>query len=318
LLENLYIGNYRNEDIPDILHLFALSFDKEMSTEWFFWKYQRSPWSSKGYVAVYRKKVVAFYGGLKLPFNFCGGKFWAYQFCDVMTHPEFRGRLFSKTPLVAMLGEMFYSENPMDFAFGFPSLKHARLQSLRLGGEGYRLVRLFKKEIIKKSIAPWRFKVKEEWDLFNSNREEKFLNYHNASLHIAKDQSYLRWRYRENPLKRYGFLVFEKLHVVKGFIIFSVEDCWLNIVEIIPKDTKTVRDILLSLENYISRNMSHIRGIKAWFHPREPLIRHLETLGYRDEESIPIAFRSVNEGCGVNSRTFYDSFYYRMGDYDAS
>lgn len=163
-------------DISSIIYLFKLSFQKEISEQWFRWKYRNSPFGAKGYVAADGDKIIAFYGGLKQQFSFHGKSFWAYQFCDVMTHPDYRGKMVGKTPLIVQLGEMFYRENPMDFAFGFPSLRHARLQSLRLKGEGYRLVRMYKKEDLKSYSLIWKLKVKEGWEFLKEEELNRFCN----------------------------------------------------------------------------------------------------------------------------------------------
>jgi GNAT superfamily N-acetyltransferase len=329
--DKLYIGSYREDDIPSIIKLFSISFGKDASEEWFLWKYRGSPWSSKGYVAVHENRLVAFYGGIKLRFVFNSGEFWAYQFCDVMTHPQYRGKFIGKSPLIVKLGEMFYTENPMDFAFGFPSIRHAKLQSLRLGGEGYRLVRLYKKENLKGYPILWKLKVSEGWEFF---RKEELNRFRNPSLppfskgeegglsgknmlQLIKNEEYLRWRYIENPSKKYRLLVFKRLNIIKGYIIFTTEDSWFNILEIFIKDLKGLGDILASLEAYILSNMDNIKGIKAWFHPEETFKKHLDYYGYNCEDSIPIAFKPVNKDSGVTSDIFYGRYFYRMGDYDA-
>jgi hypothetical protein len=333
------IRQYTETDISSIIYLFRLSFQKEISEQWFRWKYQHSPFCSKGYVAADGDRVVAFYGGLKLQFLFHGECLRAYQLCDVMTHPDYRGRLVSKTPLIVQLGEMFYRENPMDFAFGFPSLRHARLQSLRLGGEGYRLVRIYKKERLGSHSIMWKLKVSEGWEFFKKEELDRFCDIKgqtvpsplavmtrrgegkgegNAILRFIKDERYIQWRYRENPSKKYHLLIFRRMNRTKGYIIFSVEDGWLNILEIFHKDDKDIQDIMIALESHVVRNITSIKGIRFWLHPMEPQKNDMEKLGYSGEDSIPIAFKSVDTACGVTSDIFYDGYFYRMGDYDAS
>jgi hypothetical protein len=318
-MQEFQLRRYTEKDIRGVLGLFSISFDKEVSEAWFRWKYQKSPFGAEGYVVADTEKIVAFYGGIKLPFNFKGRTLWAYQFCDVMTHPEYRGKFVGKRPLVVRLGEMFYNENPMDFAFGFPSLRHARLQSLRLGGKGYRLVRLYKKERLKKNIMPWKLRVKEGWDILEKGGIDEFLaGRDDESLRLAKDDEYIRWRYLENPSRKYSLLVFKRLNITKGYVIFTAEDDWVNILEIFSKRSNALGGILVSLEAYISGNMDNVKGIKAWFHPEEPFIKQIDIYGYKFEDNIPLAFKPVNSNSGVTSDIFYDRYFYRMGDYDAS
>lgn len=316
--DDILLRRFRQEDIPYLIDLFRISFNKEVGSDFFQWKYEHAPWSSAGYLAIVDGVVAAFYGGLRLQFRFDGKLLWAYQLCDVMTHPDYRGKLFSKTPLIAMLGELLYKDNEMDFAFGFPSLRHARLQSLRLGGEGYRLIRLFKKENIRARPMLWKLKANEGWSGFRFEDIEEFINYNNKSLRIVKDKKYVRWRYIDNPSKEYGLLTFKRLNITKGYIIFIIEDGWFNVLEVFFKDISDLKKILTSAETYAVKNMSCIKGMKAWFHPNEPVLDILKNSGYEGEDHIPIAFKSVNKECGVDAGVFYERFFYRMGDYDAS
>ena len=315
----LEIKPYSEQDIEGIQRLFSIAFHNEITKEWFVWKYMHSPWMSKGYVAVHEDKVVAFYGGIRLRFVFNMREFWAYQFCDVMTHPRYRGHFVAKTPLLISLGEMFYRENKMDFAFGFPSLRHARLQSLRLGGEGYRLVRLYKKERLKRRFLTWKLRIEEGWESFKKGEMKEFLlNHDDRSLYLAKDEAYIKWRYIDNPLKEYRLLSFSRINKTRGFIVFTVEDGWFNMVEIFYMDTQYLAGMLGSVEAYVARNYEDIKGIRSWHHQEEPAKDYLEDSGYNHEDSIPIAFRAVDSSSGITSDIFYNRYFYRMGDYDAS
>ena len=316
-MQEYHIREHRESDIGGVLSLFRSSFNKEISEDWFRWKYHRSPWGSRGYVALHGDEVVAFYGGIKLHFSFMGNRLTAYQLCDVMTDPRYRARLVGKTPLIVMLGETLYRENRMDFAFGFPSLRHARLQSLRLGGQGYRLVRSYKKEALRKRAFLRRFRTKEGWEYLKGGDTERFAALNaDGTLRLAKDERYIRWRYPENPSKRYGLIAFKRLHLTKGYVVFTIEEGSLNILEVFCGEPGELEDILIAAEAYAADKA--LKGIRAWFHPSEPLISSVESLGYSGEDGIPLAFKPVNNACGVTPDIFYENYFYRMGDYDAS
>jgi len=313
------VRQVHENDEKGIRELFYLCFRKEMSHDEWVWKYKGSPWEGTSVVAMDRETIIAHYGGLRMKFLFQGKILNAFQFCDVMTHPEYRGRFVSKTPIIVKLGEMFYKENQMDFAFGFPSLRHARLQSIRLGGEGYRLVRLYKKEHLKRHFMTWKLKVKAGWEYFHGKEFSQFLiNKNNSILLLAKDEKYIKWRYMENPLRKYRLLVLKRLNNTEGYVIFTLHDGWFNILDIFYKNEIDFKCILSSVETYADSNLDNIKGIKAWFHPNEHLIYLLKDSGFRSEDHIPVAFKSVNTNCGVTSDIFYNNYFYRMGDYDAS
>lgn len=323
---NISLREHTEHDIGEILELFTRAFRQEQSEEWFRWKYHRSPWGSKGYVALHEKKIIAFYGGIRLRFHFNREPLWAYQFCDVMSHPEYRGRRVGKTPFIVQLGELFYRENPMDFAFGFPSLRHSRLQSLRLGGEGYRPVQMYGKKNLRHHPALWRFAAREGREFFESaelqrvqsqSRENSPASYGSGTLQLVKNEEYLRWRYCEHPSAEYGFLVFTRMHRIKGSVLYAVKDGRLDVLEIFLRKEKDFRQILIALETYAIKKL-HAEGIRLWLHPGEHLHACMDALGYGKEEGIPLAFRPVSTAGGITADIFYSKYFYRMGDYDAA
>ena len=104
--ENLIIRRFRYEDIPKILELF-LFLSVRRRARWFL-KYERSPWSTAGYVAFDKDTAVAFYGG-KAEFSLEARRFGRIS-SAMMTHPAYRGKFSGKRPVIVRLGEMFYAE----------------------------------------------------------------------------------------------------------------------------------------------------------------------------------------------------------------
>jgi hypothetical protein len=317
--ENLIIRRFRHEDIPKILELFSVSFGSQESEEWFLWKYERSPWSTAGYVAFDKDTAVAFYGGVKLKFSFRGKTLWAYQFCDVMTHPAYRGKFSGKRPVIVRLGEMFYAENRMDFAFGFPSPRHARLQSLMLGGEGHRFINVYKRDFFEIGFLSGVLRVKEVWDCLENNSFAELIRHrrYEGSLTLAKDVDYLKWRYLERPFRSYSLLVFKYFSRIKGAIVYKVEDGCMDIMELFYGDDGDIQGIIRSVERYAFKGLK-LKGIRLWAHYQDPISKCLDSSGYRREDGIPVAFKPVNPECRVNGDLFYGNFLYSMGDYDAS
>ncbi len=310
------IRRYSDSDEEGIRKLFSRCFGKEMSREEWLWKYKNSPWGSTAIVALDDNNVIAHYGGIKMKFSFKDKVLNAYQFCDVMTHPEYRGIFVSKSPIIVKLGGMFYKENEMDFAFGFPSVRHAKLQSLRLGGEGYRFIKLYKKIKTRRYFGGLFLKVEDGWDHFHKyGIPQEYFKRREQIFKILKNEKYIEWRYFQSPIKKYRLFVFKKFNMLKGFAIVSINENWLEILDIFAKDISSLKDLIISIEKYIFDEFKMVEGIKAWFHPSESL---LEKLGFESEDHIPVAFKSVNRECGITSDVFYDNYYYRMGDYDAS
>jgi hypothetical protein len=313
------LREYQDGDIEGIISLYKLCFGKDLGKEVFIWKYKQSPFGSRGYVGLFSGNIVAFYGGIKMKFYYKNRFLWAYQFCDVMTHPEYRGRLMSKKPLILRLSEAFYENNRMDFAFGFPSVRNARLHVITFKGEAYSFVKLYKKERLEKRLRPLFFDVEEGWDcFFTYEMPEKYLIKEDDSLQLFKDYSYIVWRYYSSPTKKYRFLVFKRFNRVKGYAIVTIKDGWLEILDIFTEGSNLIKIILMAIERYAVNELKEVVGIKAWFHPKEEITNLLKNIGFVSEDGIPFGYKLVNKECGVTDDVFFERYFYRMGDYDAS
>lgn len=316
MIDTITIKPFDETHIEGILELFKEVFGGDVNKEWFHWKYLSSPWGSVGYVAKNSNKVVAYYGGIRFKFLYKGTTLWGYQLCDVMTKANYRGVLFSKTPIVAALGEMLYRENSMDFAFGFPSLRHARLQAVRLGGQGYRLIRLFYKTINPLS-ARSVLSVREGWEGLELRGVQRLITSNSlvGPLAMVKDIDYLKWRYCQHPLQTYSFLVFKGLFRHIGLIVYTIKGGMINIVESFLRDPMDCVKVFTTAESYLHHRHPDIDKIALWCHPDSAMSTCLTSLGFQSEDHIPIAVNPKSLG---DAEVFYKGFFYSMGDYDAA
>lgn len=306
------IRHYQEEDVNSIIDLYALVFKKQIDKDWFHWKYRNAPWSSAGYIAQHHDRVIAFYGAIKLLFNFRGGTLQAYQVCDVMTHPEYRGRFFSKTPLIVSIGKLFYQENKLDFAFGFPTIRHARLQALRLDCI-YRQVKQFEKEKMKEHKSLLKVSLQQFSEIRRDITFRSLITSNNSEISLIKSSEYLAWRYRGNTHNAFVFIRGENMIAC---IVFSLCEDYLQMLELFYIEEAKLIDVFISMETFIAKNLRDIRGVQVWFNPNEPAVKYLKYLGYKGRDSDPIGFTPVNTECGLNAEIFYEKYFYRMGDQD--
>ncbi|MEW6053891.1 MAG: GNAT family N-acetyltransferase [Nitrospirota bacterium] len=314
------IKKYGEEDIPGILELFSLSFGKEASEEWFVWKYARAPWSSRGYVVRHNGMVAAFYGGLRFRFMFRNRELWAYQFCDVMTHRKYRTKLFGRNPLVIEIAKVFDKENAMDFAFGFPSERHARLQTMMMGATSYRRLTVFRKELsVVSRFSRVRCRVRIGWDTINDAETDALWerSARATELSIVKDSAFLRWRYRENPAGEYQAVVFKGLlsRSIKALAVIKITGEELQIADFLLPE-QGMHGIFLKAVERIAADRQ-VKAIVTWANSSEPVARSLIASGYRAQEGIPFGVRIIDEA-KMREQDFYEKYSYRMGDYDAS
>ncbi|MFZ5906064.1 MAG: GNAT family N-acetyltransferase [Nitrospirota bacterium] len=320
LKDGMEIAEYGDGDIPGILDLFSLSFGKEASREWFLWKYAGAPWSSKGYVVRHEGRVVAFYGGIRFRFSFRGEPLWAYQFCDVMTHRRYRTKLFGKTPLVIEIARLFDRENPMDFAFGFPSERHARLQTMMMGATSYRRLQVYRKALSAAArLQGTRCRVRTGWENISDTMIDRLWGKSAGTmdLSVVKDSAYLRWRYRDNPSGSYRLVQVQGmlLQKTKALAVIRNTDAEMQIIDFLLPE----KDLHMTLLSAIERIAMEegMRSLVTWANRNEGIAGSLAEAGYTPCDGIPFGVRII-EDRKIREEDFYERYCYRMGDYDAS
>jgi hypothetical protein len=310
----------RDEDEAGIRDLFMICFGKHLSHEEWVWKYRHSFLGSSSFLAVEDGEIVAHYGAMKMPFCGKGMTFNAYQGCDVMTHPRYRARLFSKNGVIVRTAEAYYAAEPMEFIFGFPSERHGRLMSLRLKFQPHRHITVMKKEVshvasrqhpLLRVATGWETITPEEIDRIWKRQKDLM------SLSIDKGSRYILWRYRDHPRRKYEIITFRGLfwRTLKAYAILKMEDNALHVLDFFIPGTLDPLRVFSALEGAAAARGAAM--ITLWVNPREEVFNQLNDAGYRAEEQIPYIVRTF-EGSRIGPDFFLGSYCYREGDYDAA
>jgi hypothetical protein len=313
------IREFRKEDEDGVRSLFAACFGKKLSHEEWVWKYRHSPWGSEAAIALDGGHIIAHYGGVGAEFYGKGRTLRVYQPCDVMTHPKYRARIFSKRGAMVKAGELFYTSNPMDFAFGFPSERHAVLGTKQLGYTEHSHVTVLRKKvsvcrpfgnIFMKTDIDWSSLDEAELDaLWKEAREE-------YSLTLDKDSRYLCWRYRDHPTGQYEPLLVRSRYskALQAFAVYTVRESELHVLDFFSVRSFNIKTLLRLFENTAARNGLGV--VRVWVHPHERASGTFERYGYAAEKGVPYIFKILNNQ--LTASFLFDSYCYRMGDYDAA
>ncbi len=305
-------------DEAGIRALFRMCFNRELSHEEWVWKYENAPWGSSAAVAIDGGEVVAHYGGLGVKFRCSDGTLDAFQPCDVMVHPGYRARMFSKRGLMVRVGEYFYATNRMDFAFGFPSERHAILGTKQLGYTEHNYVTVLKKGVSgSSSLKTCLLKVESGWDCITGEELDALWRSIRDSYELTIDKwsGYVFWRYRDRPLREYRPLILRSRYRgnLKALCIYSVEGMDLLIYDLFCPD-ETTGAFLGFIENLALRQ--GLVNMRLWLNPRERGYRKLVRSGFVPEKGIPYIFKIRGEG--IDASFLLGSYCYSMGDYDAA
>jgi hypothetical protein len=312
------IRHIKDEDEEGIRELFSACFGKELSHEEWTWKYRRSPWGSEAAIALDGEHIIAHYGGVGARFYAKGKPLTVYQPCDVMTHPKYRARIFSKRGAMVKTGELFYASIPMDFAFGFPSERHAVLGTKQLGYTEHSHVMVLRKKVsacklfgnfFVKADSGWNSLDKAELDtLWKEAREE-------YGLTLDKDSRYLCWRYRDHPSGLYEPLLVRSRYgkTLQAFAVYAVRESELHVLDFFSVRSFKINTLLRLFENTAVRKGCEV--VRVWVHPQESVFRAYERYGYTAERGVPYIFKILNGP--ITPSFLFDAYCYRMGDYDA-
>lgn len=306
-------------DEQAVRSLFSICFNKDFTHEEWLWKYKRSPWGSSAAVLVNDDGViVGHYGGIKMPFLLNGRIYEAYQFCDVMTHPAYRGRLGKRVAIVKA-GEYFCSAFSMDLGFGFPSERHAILGAKKLDYLPHRYVSALVKQVgtvlFKFKVV---YKVQRDWSTIDRVELDIFINrFGKKGPVILKDAQYIFWRYREHPVRQYiPFVVRRRAdNSVSAFAVCAIKGDGLSIMDYFYRGSLS-RDMLFG-ELFNTANKMGLRFISLWINSVEDDYKYFIGRGFSQETGIPYTFKNqtlIEE----DIQQLLNNYNYSMGDYDAS
>lgn len=304
-----------------IRDLFGLVFGNQFYEDEWEWKYRRSPWGSASTVAVHDGKIIAHYGGVRLQFLQGDTYYVAYQICDVMSHPGYRAMFLARRGAMVRAAELYESSIPMDFAFGFPSERHARLATIQLGVEKNRHVRMLIKFVDNKSRRRGLLiKMAMGWDGIRAQEIDLLWNKVKDSygLTIDKKSDYIFWRYRNRPRRRYSVLTLRArlTNRLIGWAVTNIIGKDLNVLDFFAASNADLANLSCEIERLAT--VQNAEKIKIWVNPREEIFSMFISQGYLEEQGIPITCKILDKSLSLTAESFFDNYCYRMGDYDAS
>ncbi len=313
------IRNATASDVSGIGRLFAVCFNKELPHDEWAWKYRASPWGSMAAVATDGDDIIAHYGGIHMRFCMGARAYEVFQPCDVMTHPKYRARIFSRRGAMVRAAECFYESNPMDFAFGFPNERHAILGSKQLGYTKHGYV-----TVLNKKVSGFPFvrnlllRVETGWDHVEARELDALWEEvkEDQGLSIEKNSRYIFWRYRDNPVKKYEPVMLRSRFAkgLKAFLVCSRNKPDLSVLDFFIARNFRLSTLSKCLESIARRNA--FDQIKVWAHPAENVFDLFLKEGYVRQKGIPLIFKILNEE--ISPSFLFSHYFYRMGDYDAS
>jgi len=311
----------REGEESSIRDLFVLAFGIQLYEDEWAWKYRLAPWGSASTVAVQDGTIIAHYGGVRMPFREGRTEYMAYQICDVMTHPDYRAMFLARRGAMVRAAELYESSIPMDFAFGFPSERHARLATIQLGVERNRSVCVLVKSVgeMRRKRTPL-IKVAQGWNSIKAQEIDRLWNKikHDYSLTIDKTSDYVFWRYRDRPRRSYDVLTFRSrlTNKLKGWAVISLIEKDLHVLDFFAATGADLENLFSEMERIAE--VREAERVRLWVNPSEAIYPMFKAMGYIEEQGIPLTCKILRRNLPLTPENFFGKYCYRQGDYDAS
>lgn len=287
-------------DVPRLNDLFREVFREERSESVWLWKFFRNPAGSFSYLCEAGGRVIAHCGGTPVRFRAYAKPVVALQSVDFMSSSSYAGGVGGGGVFVRMVRaffEDFCGPAKIPVVYGFPGERHRLLGERLLGYRPVERVVEFEIEPAGSPLAadPLR---KSDCSLFDQT----------IAVGAVRDATYLRWRYLDHPLYRYGVMRVKSgwsLRASAAAIVRETEER-TYVMELFARDTAAMRELVARLARIGKPAI-------VWMSPESPQGRALRDSGVRCAD---------RDHC-VEVRFFMDrpmpvqgEFYYTLGDYD--
>lgn len=325
------IRAYRPEDEPALLRLYETVFgisdaDARRDREW---RYMRNPAGShQTIVAVLEDgEAIASCTGIPLRARLSGQACSVAVMEDAMTHPSYRGAMLGRTGLFVRTVQNWVDNftsgaGPIDFSYGTPQPRHARLGQLLMGYELWDGIGYYSREIRDTPIKRMRRRLPEprvvRVDEFGAEADavwERLKESYPSA--VIRDARYLQWRYKDAPVRDYIPLALRRAGGQwDGWLVLSVADETATIVDallpVIPPAAASAlvyRAIGVGLEQ-------GARHIQAWATPGSGIEELLKRNGFGHAEFEGARFAARTFAPSLSAQRVRDEWYFQPGDTD--
>ena len=311
---NISVRLYKEGDENEIVRLFGIVFDREMTIGEWRWKYlgheNRRVYSS---IVVNDEtgEVSAYYGGVLHRMVYRGKDIYGLSIGDVMVHPKFRGlRLFKR---VASLLPEAAAKDGIIMGYGFPNERAMRLpEKLGLYEKVEELKEGLKEAEFHKGIDRYLYKLfpLEYSDERIDSLWKSVRGYY--TLSVVRDRKYFTWRYKNHPLFTYELWGLKRRagRELKGLAVLKREEEQVMIMDFLHSGGN-FRTLFRKLEN--CAYASGVKTLKLW---APPFLEHkLSAFGFSVRNAAISIPRTTHEKT-LKKEEIEGNFFYTMGDTD--
>ena len=271
MLDKIKLRFYCPGDERDIIDLFALVYGKNISLDWWRWRYLGNAVAKPQVALAYSSgKLVAHYAVSPIILRCNGLKIKCAQSMTTMTHPEYEGRgLF--VDLASSLYKKLY-EDGYNLVFGFPNQNSHGIFNNKLSWKDIGIIATLYCDVGDLKVQDSSIEKVSYENVSQIVNSTKIFT--SKNIHADMNSKYIKWRFSLDSGNTYK--------VVKtnsgGLVIFKhFGDSGMDIVHL-AGDEKALVSMIKSLYNYAVDN--RISKIATWCNLHSLLHVQLERLGF--------------------------------------
>lgn len=303
------LRDYIEGDEKQILELFKVVFKKEMSFDYWHWRFIKNPLKKIQIKLMFdsNNTLIGHYAVSPQVLYVNGEKKQAALSMTTMTHPDHAGKgIFTK--LASELYNNYSEAQELSVVYGFPNANSYYGFIHKLGWKDVCLIPTLSNE---------EFKVREHSckviGQFNNRHEEMYDSSIKAyDVYLGRSAAWFNWRYFENPANEY--IAYELNG--SGFIVgklFTSEN--VNEIDICELACESNKEILVELISALYAHFSNIviNKINLWMPPNDKRYEMLLETGFKaGEPATHLGCALLEKGLSDN----FNTFFYSKGDSD--
>lgn len=271
--------NEYNMYLPQIQQLFEICFEKQIKSEYLKWRYLLNNSDDiLVYVAVENEKVVANYSAFPCELNINGKKVKSALSMTTMTHPKFKGK-----GIFQSLAKLLYEEmrkRKYEVVFGFPNNNSHNIFINKLGWKDIYEIPSLSLFNVNVNRINSKYDIELDNDFILDYR--KIIN-KNSKMYLYKDESYLNWRFTQNPINKYYNYIILNENILLANCVVKYYNNEMDIVDINYSDEDAIKVLI---NNVISLNSNNIKRVNTWINVNQEIHGIFEKLGFINQAPI--------------------------------
>ena len=316
-MPEIRFGAYQPGDEKHILELFSKCFPgRQMDPQYWDWRFKHNPSGNiQIQLAWLNDDLVGHYAVSPVILSIHGIDHLTALSMTTMTHPSHRGlRLFPS--LAGKLYERMTQES-YSAVWGFPNDMSHRVFVRDLGWRDIYEIPMFALDLerIKQVIQPNSIR---ELDQFGAECDTLWQQVQQSyGILTQRDQKYLNWRFRDNPITQYRILGYQSDGAFHGYLVFSVyRGEHLQIVDMLTVPDPGIAIELVRAAINIAKDMK-MKVVKMWLPVYQGVHQELDRIGFVNTGPITyLGARALN--LDTQNEDVWDArhWYYSMSDSD--